>query len=529
MCGFYCFFGDKSNNISTLQNKFLSHRGPDEFVQYQSNDFYAAFYRLSVVGLFDKHSQPFIGKNGTVVMVNGEIYNHLELIKKYNLNCNSHSDCEVVLHLYELLGIKKMLKCLDGEFSIVIYDNNKLYACRDKYGVKPLYYTENGKELSSLVNGIQSKDDEIFHIIPGYLYTFDKISEIKEKIEYYCENLQFPITKEDIYNSLVKSVEKRIIHSDRPVGFLLSGGLDSSIVLSIALNSGLLKKPAHVFTFGFDKNAPDVLGAEKIIKFLKNKHGDDSLIWHLVLMTPDDGLKNLEDLIVILETYDTTTIRASTPMYLLCKYIKETTDITVILSGEGSDEAGAGYLYTKYAPNDIELQEDCQKLLDELYLFDCLRADRTSASNSLEIRPPFLDFSFTELVKKSELLKCNSETTKFLFRSMIPDNMLISDIQWGMKVAFSDGVSDIWKIELKKFTDIFVHKTKHLIYNPNLIPETNEGKVFQHIFATHFGINKWNLLPKLWLPNLKWMENYGIKIGQEPSATILPEYYNKKN
>ncbi len=563
MCGIHFGYnaGRKSSDAKFfIPGKFAEKnksRGPDQKKVVEGDNYIATFYRLAIMGV-DTGVQPF-DYDDMLLMCNGEIYNYKELIDLYNLDCNTDSDCECIMWLYRKIGLRNMIDKLDGEFAFILYDkrNGMIYFARDILGRKPLYFSqfENILEISSLYGGLECIGEQVQ---PRNIYSYDTNTKTIIKQEYNAiKYLKTRISDtEYIYEALEKAVLKRIQHSERPIGFLLSGGFDSSLVLSIAMkyydtlyqnhvnnlcpNGGHFRdivaahemakekriKP-HVFTFGFDINAPDVKSATIMIEWLKKKYGYDSFIWHLVIEPVQKGLDSLEDVIVALETYDTTTIRAGTPMYLISKYIKEYTDVRVIISGEGSDELFGGYLYFMYAESDSAFKSEIIKLLNELYLFDVLRCDRTTAVHGLEVRPPFLDDHLVwTVLDHQKLKKCNVKSKELIRLTVQDKNLLPVEILEGKKEAFSDAVGYSWKDSIEsyainKLKEMTTAESKHYdSYSPHIKPITNEMMYYQKIFSNNFG-EAWHLLPHLWLPNQNW-----VKTGSEPSARVLSVYKN---
>ena len=577
MCGIYLYANLKSiftsNITENKENKInynnpfnsLAHRGPDDFknIKIENENISLSFYRLAIVGN-QNISQPF-EKNGVYVVANAEIYNYKHLRMIYDISENemkTGSDCEIILHLYLKLGIEKLVNLLDGEFAFVIIDTNtkQIYFARDIFGVKPLYYSLTQEELfiSSEIKGIYTNAN---HVLPRKIYNLSYLSNkpILSIMDYY--NLKYepnPYSSNfKIYQSLRLAVEKRIKQANEnvEVGFLLSGGLDSSLTTSLALeyySKQQNKYKPHLYTIGFEENAPDIISAKIMIEWFKNKYGPDSFHWHLIILPILEGINSLNNVIWHLETYDTTTIRASTPMFLLSQYIKQNTpNVKIIISGEGSDELFGGYLYFNYAPNNFSFRSEIIYLLNNLYLYDVLRADRTTAAFGLEIRPPFLDKNLIENVLSSPNLTYNKNFTKNLLRECIqPYNLLPENILYGKKEAFSDAVGYSWKKEIAEYCNVLYEnineKYKNLsnlnslnslnslsdeklldykfygkiINLTNIKPETDEQYHYQKIFYQLFG-NQFYLLNKYWLPNQQWIET-----GTEPSATIL-NCYNK--
>jgi asparagine synthase (glutamine-hydrolysing) len=554
MCGIYAYIGEQ---IKLTKYKNLKYRGPDDssetYGQFKHisrmneinglneingmnedfKDFFLAFYRLAVNGV-KNGMQPFV-MQGVYLICNGEIYNHVSIASKYNYILKTDSDCEVILHSYLDRGIEKTTSMLDGEFAFVIVDTrtNLVHFARDHMGVKPLYVAltqhqdkiltlELSSEIKGMANGVNAH-----HVLPRTTNTYDfntKTLSISPYVNHViCNDQEF-----DLYELLRDAVIKRITNSEREVGFFLSGGLDSSLVLSIALDywheCKVLEQKntpiVHVFTFGFDENAPDVKSAKIMVDYFRKKYGESCIEWHLVIQSIAEGLKALPSVIYTLETYDTTTIRASTPMYLLSRYISQNTQVKVLLSGEGSDELFGGYLYFNYAPNDNAFRSEIIKLLNNIYIYDGLRAERTTAAHGLEIRPPFLDQKLVTAVLASDKL-VKGKITKQLLRDIVASkNLLPLDILYGKKEAFSDAVGLSWKDELGKYTKRFIeeHIVDDVKYCKHIPKENAEMQYYQTVFYELFGPN-YEILPMLWLPNQQW-----VKTGVEPSARVLTCY-----
>lgn len=537
MCGIYaCFHNGKQ---PSYRHSRIKPRGPDETIVIDGGSRCLAFYRLKIVGVSDG-AQPFISDD-IELMCNGEIYNYKELADQYNIELKTHSDCEIIMHLYRQLGIEQTVQLLYGEFAFILIDKAKklVHFARDRFGVKPLYMstvTCMGKiqslELSSLVRAC-IHSEMLTHVDPRQVYTYD-IAHGSMSSQAYCliqyKSMQCNPEPPHIYNRLVQAVKVRVQQTERKIGFLLSGGLDSSIILSIALTECKMPELVDVFTFAFEENAPDVQAARLMVKYLKEKHGENCINWHLVVQPIQTGLDVIGDVLQLLETYDTTTVRASVPMYLISKYIAEKTDVKVLISGEGADELFGGYLYMLYAPNDSAFRAEIIKLLSELYMYDCLRADRTTAANGLEVRPPFLDQYLVDIVLNSSKLTCNREITKSLLRQIARDaNLLPPAILVGKKEAFSDAVGLSWQESLEDYAanaiDSFCEKfgqnfAREGHFSTTVSPVSSTARLFQIMFRNSFG-TQWKLLPKLWLPNQNWVDT-----GGEPSARIL-SCYNK--
>jgi asparagine synthase (glutamine-hydrolysing) len=567
MCGIFGVITKDSKEELIKNEEFekrfnmIAHRGPDKsnIININKNDvqFKLGFHRLAIVGMNSKNDQPF-NDGSTIVLCNGEIYNHKDLIKKYNLKCNSDSDCEVILHLYNMFGIDKTMKLLDGEFALAIIDlkNNKTFLARDPFGVRPLFSNLDirkiiGEEFSeqssfhynrmhdfcgTLVFSSEGKPDKrLVQVLPACYYTITQNSYFITNYFVYPkpnpflfkrnESVQNNIRKK-IVSLLTSAIEKRL-YADRNLGFFLSGGLDSSLVLSIAMklfnengtDKYKIKYPIDVFSIGL-QDSTDVKNAIKVVNFLKQKYGDHTIKHHVKYYTIEEGLKAISETIYYLESYDQTTVRASTPMYLLSKYIRENTNVKVLLSGEGSDELFGGYLYFLYAPSASDFDSECRKLLSRLYLYDNLRADRTVASQGMELRVPFLDIKLTEFVLGLHYLlrvpPTDNKIEKWIVRDAFNTDYLPKDILWAQKQAFSDGVGYSWKDAIKELAESNPYQCEYLT-NP---PKTPEEKMYRRIFEYYYP-DRGHVIPEMWLPNQKWINTNG-----ESSATTLKVHNN---
>jgi asparagine synthase (glutamine-hydrolysing) len=530
MCGIYACFHD--GHAPKYQHSCIKPRGPDETIVLNDDEGkHLAFYRLKIVGIADG-AQPHQTDN-LELMCNGEIYNHNRLRNLHKFEMKTHSDCEIILHMYCKFGIERTVRELHGEFAFILVDKVQriVHFARDRFGVKPLYMSKHmvdGKtqslEVASIPNSFAYKADTQ-HVLPGEIYTFD-LEHRTVSSQPYCV-IQYGVSKTkytscDVYKALVRAVKMRVGQSERDIGFLLSGGLDSSIILSIALNEHKFVKPVEVFTFAFEHDAPDVKAARVMVEFCKKTYGENCINWHLVIKPVSDGVKVFQSVIKTLGTFDTTTVRASVPMYLISKYIAEKTNVCVILSGEGADELFGGYLYMKYAPNDFAYRAEILKLLRELHMFDCVRADRTTASHGLEFRPPFLDQILVHTVLNSDdLLRCNHETTKPVLRQIASDYALLpASVLVGKKEAFSDAVGLSWQVTMAEHASAMLKKESRvdIQYSPMVPPVSDTARVFQMVFGGLFG-PLWDLVPKMWMPNQEWVDT-----GGEPSARVLECY-----
>ena len=381
--------------FSEFEKGFLKtvSRGPDDSRIVDTGKGLLGFHRLSIMGLTPSGMQPF-ARDGSYVVCNGEIYGYEKLKKELSAKYTfkSGSDCEILLPLYREYSTD-MFKMLDAEFALIIYDGKekKYIAARDPIGIRPLYYgySKSGaivfaSEAKNLV-GICGK---IMPFPPGHYYKDGKFvcyCDIAEVDAVCHDDLETVCRK--IHDKLVAGVDKRLV-ADAKVGFLLSGGLDSSLVCAIAARKS--KEPIKTFAIGMSEDAIDLKYAKQVADYIGSDHTE-------VIMTKQQVLDSLESVIKLLGTFDITTVRASMGMYLLCKWIHENTDIRVLLTGEISDEL-FGYKYTDFAPSAEEFQKESQKRIRELHMYDVLRADRCISVNSLEARVPFGDLDFVKYV-----------------------------------------------------------------------------------------------------------------------------------
>lgn len=512
MCGFN--FTTDPNGLINFNN--IKHRGPDSTNIKIINGIQMGFHRLSITGL-DDGEQPF-HKNNVYVMCNGEIYNYKNLISNFSLEMKTNSDCEVILHLYLLGGIE-LLNSLRGEYAFVIADLNtkSVFFGRDFFGVRPLFFCDNGNylTLSSELKGLPEKGEQVS---PGFIFEYNITSKSTQ-----IHKIRFP-SGHTIKYRLEESVRIRI-PEEVPYGFLLSGGLDSSLVLSIASRYIDRDEIIHVFTIGFSEDAPDVINAKKVIEYLKQIYGD-RYVHHVYIPTVKDGIDAIPNVIKSIETYDTTTVRASTPMWLMAKYIREYTNIKVILTGEGSDELCGGYLYFHYAPSKLDFDNERISLLCDINHFDGLRADRTLSAFGLECRVPFLDNTVASAILSSDEFYTTMKETKIekyklrkIFEGYLPEELL-----WRTKEAFSDAVSSIWKEELKKYAEFYIENLPLSLLQKkykHLPPQTPEEIWYRTVFESYYP-NQGYILPHLWLP--KW-----VNTNREPSATVLKIHAERIN
>lgn len=494
-------------------------RGPDDSRIVDVGQGLFGFHRLSIMGLHPQGMQPF-ALNGNFVVCNGEIYGfekwREELSGEYTFA--SESDCEVLLPMYEKYGVG-MFAMLDAEFACILYDGKRkqFIAARDPIGIRPLYYgyDENGtivfasepKNLTELV-------DQVLPFPPGHYYqdgAFVCYCDIAAVDGYHPHDLE--TVCRNIREKLVAGVRKRLV-ADAKVGFLLSGGLDSSLVCAIAARES--RQPIKTFAIGMSGDAIDLKYAKQVADYIGSDHTE-------VIISKEDVLAALEPVVALLGTFDITTIRASIGMYLVCKYIHENTDIRVLLTGEISDEL-FGYKYTDFAPSAEEFQKEAQKRLRELHMYDVLRADRCISVNSLEARVPFGDLDFVKYVMaidpEQKLNKYGKG--KYLLRHAFDGDYLPHDILWREKAAFSDAVGHSMVNYLKEFAEGFYTESefqqKRAQYS-HARPFTKESLLYREIFEKYYP-GQGQMIVDFWMPNKNWE---GCNVN-DPSARVLANY-----
>lgn len=600
MCGIFALLNNYNHlSLPFIEEQFQKgkNRGPEysKLTNVMMHVLFG-FHRLAINGLNDNSNQPII-HNDIGIICNGEIYNYKELYKSMNVTPNTDSDCEVIIHLYEKYGIEHTLQMLDGVFSFVLIDyrlentESKIYVARDPYGVRPLYFmkpnyiykniADNDCDIYAfaselkMLNEIKDKlnENKNKNIISNTLkkYEIDKktilnydiyqfqpgtymIFSLSYKACSYWEptNLSICYHKpgfitnmfvdksieiyNDIYKNiqkyLVNAVEKRCCTTERPIACLLSGGLDSSLIAALVndyhIKHGL--SPIETYSIGLE-GSEDLKHAKIVAEHLGTKHTE-------IVLTEKDFLDAIPHVIQAIESYDTTTVRASIGNWLLGKYIAEHSDAKVIFNGDGSDELAGGYLYMNYAPDNIDFDKETRRLLNDIFLFDVLRSDKSISSHGLEPRTPFLDRSWVQYYLSIPIEirnhKINDKMEKYLIRtafsadfyknsqgnSLLPDKVL-----WRKKEAFSDGVSQytrsLYEIIQEHCDKLFIENElveysyikqsagmyEHLAIllfsesssDNHLIPKTAEQFYYRKIFESRYkGMS--NILPYFWMP-----------------------------
>ena len=506
--------------IGTYFDRTLS-RGPDMSRIIETPSGYLCFHRLAIMGLTEAGMQPFqLGDD--FVVCNGEIYGFRAIkrqLEEKGYSFRSGSDCEILLPLFREYGLS-MFSRLDAEFAMIIYDSmsDSLIAARDPIGIRPLFYgydSDGAIVFASEAKNLVGLCKEIFPFPPGHYYAFGKFvryADLTTVKSYSTDDLE--TVCKNIRTKLIAGVDKRL-DADAPLGFLLSGGLDSSLVC--AISSVVLGKKIRTFAIGMDTDAIDLKYAREVADYIGADHTE-------VYMTREQVLESLEEVIAMLGTWDITTIRASMGMYLCCKAIHEQTDVRVLLTGEISDEL-FGYKYTDYAPSAQAFQMESKKRVDELYMYDVLRADRCISVNSLEARVPFGDLDFVRYVMSVDpKLKLNTYNMgKYLLRHAFEkDHLLPDDILWRQKAAFSDAVGHSMVDDLKayaeeKYTDAEFQRLRQKY--DYCTPFTKESLLYREIFEKYYP-GQARMIQDFWMPNKAWE---GCDVD-DPSARCLANY-----
>lgn len=520
MCGLVFLQGKQVTKEKAEQAiEKLSHRGPDDTRLVKHGDAYIGFKRLSIMDLSHAGDQPF-ETDKTLIACNGEIYNHLHLKDRFNdFEYKSTSDCEVLLPLFESGGIEELAVRVDAEFAAVVVDKTtgEIFAARDPMGIRPLFYGYSSDAkicFASEAKALMGVCQDIKPFPPGTVYSDGKIISYLDfsKTPYFHDHGMQDVLL-NIKRKLVRAVEKRMC-SDAPVGFLLSGGLDSSLVCAIAQR--VSKTPIKTFAIGMNEDAIDLKYAKEVADYIGSDHTE-------VIIRKDDVLEAIRDVVRHLETWDITTVRASVGMYLVCKHIKEKTDIKVLMTGEVSDEL-FGYKYTDFAPSADEFQKEAEKRVSELYMYDVLRADRCISAHSLEARVPFSDTDFVKYVMgiQPEMKMNIYGKGKYLLRKAFEGDFLPDSILYREKAAFSDAVGHSMVDYIKEYAES-IHEQIELkeakLKYPYATPFTKESLLYRTIFE-EFYPNQAKWVKDFWMPNKSW-KNCDVA---DPSARVLPNY-----
>ena len=506
MCGIISIFNisrqtDELRQKALRMSQKIRHRGPDWSGIYCGGTAILAHERLSIVDPESGRQPLFSPDRRQVLAVNGEIYNHQEIRERYRdtYSFQTGSDCEVILALYRDQGVN-FLEQLNGIFAFALYDEEQeaFLVARDPIGVIPLYigYDDDGKVyVASELKALEGQCQRYEPFPPGH-YLYSKDGEIRRYYKRdwfdYEQVKDNGGTADDVHHALEEAVRRQLM-SDVPYGVLLSGGLDSSVISAIAAKYAQRRVETggreaawwprlHSFAVGL-KGAPDLAKARMVAEHIGTVH-------HEINYTIQEGLDAIRDVIYFIETYDVTTVRTSTPMYLLARVIKSM-GIKMVLSGEGADEVFGGYLYFHKAPNAKAFHEETVRKLSKLHLYDCLRANKSLAAWGVEGRVPFLDKEFLDVAMRlnPQLKMCPGQTVEKKIVREAFAHMLPSEVAWRQKEQFSDGVGYSWIDTLKQITservsdEQMAHAAERFPINP---PRCKEEYFYRSIFAGHF-------------------------------------------
>ncbi len=516
----YC---DADASMEEFQKGFEKSvaRGPDMSAVVQTGGGLLGFHRLAIMGLHPEGMQPFV-RDGSYVVCNGELYGFAALKRELEgkgYSFVSESDCELILPLWFEHGVD-MFPLLDAEFAMVLYDGRtkEFVAARDPIGIRPLFYGYDRKGailFASEARCLVGLCEKVTPFPPGHYWKGGEFVCYNDvaRVEAVCRDDLDTVCK-NIRDKLIAGVRKRLV-ADAKVGFLLSGGLDSSLVCAIAARESA--EPIRTFAIGMDVDAIDLKYAREVAEFIGSEHTE-------VIISRDDVLAALEPVVSILGTYDITTIRASIGMYLVCKAIREQTDLRVLLTGEISDEL-FGYKYTDFAPSAAEFQKEAEKRLRELYMYDVLRADRCIADNSIEARVPFGDLDFVKYVMAidpEKKLNTYGKGKYLLRRAFEADHLLPESILWREKAAFSDAVGHSMVDDLKAYAEQYYtdaeYQARRMRFD-HARPFTKESLLYRELFEKYYP-GQAEMVVDFWMPNKSWA---GCDVN-DPSARVLSNY-----
>ena len=582
MCGIFALLNNSNVPDDFVKQQFKKgeNRGPDNSQYFNIlNNFTLGFHRLAINGLNDESNQPF-DINNVMLICNGEIYNYTKLYEFMKIKPTTGSDCEVIIYLYRKYGIEQTLKMLDGVFAFILYDKSidKIFIARDPYGVRPLYHLKNNSvtnynhigfaselkcltEVGSYNFGMYVNMDKIEQFVPGTysVLTLVNDSEIKanksflavegeknsiiwtyekEYMPYVIPTFSYPINnnytninndivKFSIQNSLLNAVEKRCLNTERPIACLLSGGLDSSLIASLVNNFYKTHNYSTIletYSIGL-VGSEDLKHAQIVAEYLGSKHTE-------VIVTEEEMFDAIPEVIYAIESYDTTTVRASIGNYLLGKYISKNSEAKVIFNGDGADELCGGYLYMSKCPDCIEFDKESRRLLKDIHTFDVLRSDKSISSHGLEPRTPFLDRTFVNnylSISPDVRFETNKQIEKFLirdtfgfpnFKSWENKQILPNLILWRKKEAFSDGVSGHGRSLYQILQEKIAAKLNFVLGENDVKYEANidiEKKYYKDIFYGWYSSSICeNIIPYYWMPK--------YTNATDPSARTLSNY-----
>ena len=575
MCGIFALLNSSYDNNS-INNEFMKgkSRGPEfSKLNYSYLKMILGFHRLAINGLNNESNQPLV-IDDIILICNGEIYNYKKLYETMNITPVTGSDCEVIIHLYIKYGIEQTLVMLDGVFSFILYDNriskdlnNRLYIARDPYGVRPLYYLKNNKRIANSFNTTNNTNNlnvnlygfssdlkclqhfynssltynseyqsSIEQFKPGSYSIFNlsnKVSSewaiLQDNVIYFTPtfshihltNISDNLYYKGISYYLTSAVNKRCLATERPIACLLSGGLDSSLITGLVseyYKKNNYEQKLETYSIGLS-GSEDLKYASIVANYIKSKHTE-------ILVTEQEMFHVIPEVIYAIESYDTTTVRASIGNYLLGKYISRHSNAKVIFNGDGSDELFGGYLYMNKCPDDIEFDRETRRLLKDIHMFDVQRSDKSISSNGLEPRTPFLDKTFVNYVlsipPNIRNHKNSGQCEKFLLRNSFSsdtlEQILPNEILWRKKEAFSDGVSSHGRSLYQILQEQIAEKLNIDENTDKYIPSIETEKYYYKKIFNSYLPNCSHILPYFWMPK--------YTNATDPSARTLTFYEN---
>ena len=551
MCGIFMILNNDTISKKSMISEFEKgkNRGPESSI-LNTNDpnCIFGFHRLAINGLNEISNQPFY-LNNVMLICNGEIYNYKQLYHDLQIPATTDSDCEIIIHLYKKVGIQQTLLMLDGVFSFILYDyldltNPKIYIARDPLGVRPLFQITHlntfgfSSDLKCLSNFWNTKNTTLRQFTPGTYSTFQSINKkwtFSETKPYYIPTFSYNWLSSindihDIHQHLIYyltvAVNKRCITTDRPIACLLSGGLDSSLITALVNNFYKLNNIQYkleTYSIGL-KGSDDLKNAKIVAEYLDTHHTE-------IIVTEDEMFNAIPEVIYNIESFDTTTVRASIGNYLLGKYIKTHSKAKVIFNGDGSDELFGGYLYMNKCPDDIEFDKETRRLLQDIHLFDVLRSDKSISSNGLEPRTPFLDKNLVNYVLSIPSSYRNHNNHKkmeknilrqsfYLFKNFEEKQILPDCILFRKKEAFSDGVSgtsgSFYQILQSKIANFLNTSEIFSSIQVHYMNSIETEKFYYEMLFTSYYKNCKHLIPYFWMPK--------YTTSTDPSARTLSFY-----
>jgi len=536
MCGIFAVLSSNIKGDGNFEKQNFhkgKNRGPENSVFKKINDkTLFGFHRLAINGYANPESEQPIELEDCVLICNGEIYNWNYLHRTLNIPTKTGSDCESIIHLYKKFGIAYTLNMLDGVFAFLLFDKikNKIYVARDPYGVRPLFCSYNKANEEHFYYVFSSELKMMTHMITDHVYSGKQFTpgsymEInmnngeqlsKQYFLSVCSEIPgYHLTEyyhECIRNGLIAAVNKRVKNTDREVACLLSGGLDSSLITALVAKA--LPDPSNLKTWSIGMiGSEDLRYAEMVAEHIGTDH-------HSIILSKQEFLDAIPEVIYTIESYDTTTVRASVGNWLISKYIRENSDAKVVFNGDGSDEVTGGYMYFHLAENALEFDQECKRLLKDICYFDVLRSDRSISSHGLEARTPFLDKNFVHMylsipaeVRFIEMKGTKIE--KYLLRDAFDKtNLLPHNVLWRTKEAFSDGVSTQQESWFETIQNFAKEKYKDM----NMDGPTAEKYWYRELFNQYYPNCK-EVIPYMWMP--KFVE------ATDASARTLDIYKSK--